>query len=403
MKKNIIWITVIVAIAVGTYFYFSKREIKIISWRTAFIEKGDIAIVVTATGSLNPLTTVNVGAQVSGTIAKLYVDFNSVVKKGQVIALIDTVFLAATRDDAQATYEKANLDLNQSKLVYERTKKLFDGDAAVAQADYDLALTNYETAKSVVKSVQAQLNRANINLRYATIIAPVNGTVISRNVDVGQTVISSFNSPTLFTIANDLTKMQVYGNFDEADIGQIKVGQIAVFTVDAYPNESFSGPIAQIRLQPNIIQNVVNYSVIIDVPNPDLKLMPGLTANINVKVKEHKNILKIPSNALHFVPPPQYFEKDKTIPDLIKEQWKNFQVENFSEGSTAFIWTKQGETIVPHQIKIGLTDGSFTEISGNVKAQDEVVLGINKDDNSATQTKNPFMPTFTPGTRKAVR
>ncbi|HEY4798300.1 MAG TPA: efflux RND transporter periplasmic adaptor subunit, partial [Bacteroidia bacterium] len=219
MKKTITWIAVLIVLGASGYYYYTKNRSTATSWRTSLVEKGNIDIVVTATGSLNALTTVQVGTQVSGTVSKLYADFNSVVKKGQVIALIDTVFLSAAREDAAAAYDKATLQLNQMKLEFERTKKLFDG-GAVAQADFDLAKTNFTTAQSLLKSAQSQLNRATINLRYATIVAPISGTVISRNVDVGQTVIASFNTPTLFSIANDLTKMQVYANIDEADIGQ---------------------------------------------------------------------------------------------------------------------------------------------------------------------------------------
>jgi HlyD family secretion protein len=404
MKSKNIILTFLILIGIGAilFYYFSRKSEKAFQWRTVPIDTGTISIVVTATGSINALTTVQVGTQVSGTISKLFADFNTVVRKGQIVALLDTTFLAASRDDAASAVDKAKIQLNQMKTEFDRVKKLFEGNA-VAQADYDLALTNHKSAQSMLKSAEAQFSRAKINLQYATIRAPISGVVISRNVDVGQTVVASFNTPTLFTIANDLTKMQVYANIDEADIGQIKVGQKVDFTVDAYPNESFVGVIKQIRLQPNVIQNVVNYTVIIDVANPELKLLPGLTANINVKVKEHNKAFKVPSNVLHFVPPQEYLDKQKASLDTIKEQWKKYQAGNFTEGDTAFVWVKQGNYLFPRKIKIGLSDGTFTEISGDIKSSDEVVLGISKEKSSATQTKNPFMPSMPQGTKRIMR
>jgi HlyD family secretion protein len=398
-KKAILISFLLIAITAGlTTYVLSKRE-KPIAWRTASVTKGNINIIVTATGSINALTTVLVGTQVSGTISKLFVDFNSVVKKGEIIALLDTTFLAAAKDDAAAIVDKSQIQLKQATIEFKRQKKLFE-EGAIPQSDYDLVLTNYESAQSVLKSAKAQLSRAKINLQYATIRAPKSGVVISRSVDVGQTVVASFNTPTLFSIANDLTKMQVYANIDEADIGQIKVGQKALFTVDAYPNQSFEGNIKQIRLQPTVIQNVVTYTVIIDVYNPDLKLMPGLTANINVNVREHRNILKIPSNGLHFSPPEEYLEKNKNNSSF--KELSNSQKENIIEGDTTFIWIKKDNTIYPHKITVGLSDGSFTEVLGNIKINDEIVLGINKDPNTSSQTKNPFVPTFRPGSRRTT-
>lgn len=397
-RKNIILLSLsVIAIAAGLYFYLLKDKGKVILWNTSPVEKGDISTIVTATGSINALTTVQVGAQVNGTIAKLFADFNSVVKKGQIVALLDTTFLAASRDDAIAAAEKAKIQLHQAQTEFERITSLYNQNA-VAQADYDLAKTNYESAKSILKSADAQLNRAKINLLYATIRAPISGTVISRNVDVGQTVISSFSTPTLFTIANDLTKMQVYANIDEADIGQIRVGQNARFTVDAYPNEIFEGRIKQIRLQPNIIQNVVNYTVVIDVPNPDLKLLPGLTANIIVKVQEHDNILKIHTGALRFVPPSVYLEKT-VIPDSLKQRWQNGNMSNIIAGDTTYLWLKKDKTISPQKVVVGLSEGGYTEIAGDIKEGDEVITGINKEGDNTSATKNPFMPKF-PASRK---
>lgn len=395
MKNNkiIIWSIVVIIAAVLGYYFYTKNQTQAISWKTSPVQSGDISLIVTSTGSISADTTVQVGTQVSGVISSLYADWNTVVKKGQLIAMIDTTFLAATKEDAMASMEKAQLEVHQMKTEYDRTKLLYDS-LVLPRADYDVALTNYKSAQSSVKSANSLLRRAKINLKYAKITAPISGKIISRNVDVGQTVIASFNTPTLFTIANDLSKMQVQANVDEADIGEVKVGQQATFTVDAFPNETFSGKILQIRLLPNVIQNVVNYTVIINAPNKALKLMPGLTANINIIVQKHNNILKVPANSFHFIPPAEYYENDKTLPDSIKIQFKSARIGSLSEGDQAFLWIKQDETIIPHKVTIGITDGSFTEVSGNLKVNDIVILGISKEKTAETTTKNPFMPSM---------
>jgi HlyD family secretion protein len=281
------------------------------------------------------------------------------------------------------------------KREFDRTKTLFDQKVA-AQADYDLAIYNYESAKSAERSAKAQFNRAAINLAYATIRAPVSGTVISRNVDVGQTVISSFNAPTLFTIANDLTKMQVQANVDEADIGLIKVGQDVEFNVDAFMDELFHGSVQQIRMQPITVQNVVNYVVIIDVPNKDRKLMPGLTANIRVKVNEHDSVLKVSVNALHFNPPADY-PGSIHIPDSIihKSESLTAPVKEDTRQKSYVVWVKSGPFIYPVRVKTGLSDGLFMEVTGNLKEGNEVAIGVLTQAVEAPKQQNPFMPKFT--------
>jgi HlyD family secretion protein len=322
MKKSywIIFGVVVLIAAIGVYFVFGTKKQTTVEWRTAKVEKGDIQVTVRASGTLQAVTTVQVGTQVSGIIKKIYVDFNSVVREGQVIAVLDTILLAQAVEDARASLKKSEIQVNQTKRDFDRTKVLFE-QKVMAQADYDLALTAYETAVANAVSAQSALSRAKINLRYATIIAPISGVVVSRAVDVGQTVAASFSTPTMFTIANDLTKMQVQANIDEGDIGKILVGQTVKFTVDAYPDMSFDGTVRQVRLQPVVTQNVVNYTVIIDVPNPDLKLLPGMTANITVMVQEEKDVLKVPATALRFSPPQEYIDAlEKNLPDSIKKK-----------------------------------------------------------------------------------
>ena len=327
MKKTywIIIIVVILALITGGYFLFSKKTEKAVEFRSGKVEKGDLQVTVTATGILSADTTVAVGTQVSGIITKIFVDFNSIVRKGQVIAVLDTTFLAASVEDAKSSLFRTQVQTRLTKRNYERNKTLLE-QKVIAQSDFDQSLSDYETAQANERSARSSLDRAYINLRYATIIAPVSGVVISRNVDIGQTVASSFSTPTLFSIANDLTKMQLQASIDEADIGKIKVGQDVSFRVDAYMDQMFSGTVRQVRLQPVTVQNVVNYTVVIDVPNPELKLMPGMTANLTVKIQEALNVLKAPSASLRFWPPQDYLDKHmKEYPDSIQKMIEKMQ------------------------------------------------------------------------------
>jgi HlyD family secretion protein len=345
-----------------------------------------------------------------------------------VIAVLDTILLAQAVDDARANLRRNQIQVNQTKREFDRTKILFE-QKVVAQADYDLSLSAFETAETNASSALSSLNRAKINLRYATIIAPISGVVVSRAVDVGQTVASSFSTPTMFTIANDLTKMQVQANIDEGDIGKILVDQSVKFTVDAYPDLTFDGTVRQVRLQPVVTQNVVNYTVIIDVPNPDLKLLPGMTANITVMIQEVKDILKVPSTALRFTPPQEYIDAyEKSLPDSVKkmrEKWaaggghdrsngsgggsgRAMQSQQSSQsaqstpgggqrrrGAFGTVWIKSGDSIRPQRVKTGVTDGLNTEIRGRINEGEEVILSIvnaTGTSTSQTQQQNPFAP-----------
>lgn len=390
IKRGIIALSSIILIAIVSLicYYFLNHHKERTRFKTIPVEKGDVVLTVTATGSLSALTTVQVGTQVNGTICKLYSDFNDQVHAGQLIALLDTVFLATAKDDAQAIVQRSEVQLDQNELEYERSKSLFE-IGAISKSEYDLARTNYRSALSALTSAKAQLNRARINLQYASIKAPIDGIIISRNVDVGQTVISSFNSPVLFTIANDLRKMELIANVDEADIGQVKVGQDVIFSVDAYPEKQFYGKVKQIRLQPVMIQNVVNYAVIINVPNPDLKLMPGLTANISIIIAKDTAVLKVPVNAINVTIPVEYLNgtvisKRKTSP------------------GSGLLLIKDGDHANAVYVETGLNDGSFIAVKGNVKPGDELITGILMNSNEKTeQVQNPFMPKMIPrGARK---
>ena len=302
MKKIIVSGTILLVIAVGSYFLFFRGTPHEYDFRFDAVSRGDLTVYVTATGNINPVTSVDVGTQISGIVSKMYADFNSVVRKGQVIAQIDPTFLIQAVKDAEAGVQKAQAQLADSKRALDRQTTLLEKHLD-SQINYDAALTTFETNSANLKSAQASLDRAKINLSYATIYAPINGVVINRAVNVGQTVAASFSSPTLYTIANDLSKMQVLATIDESDIGRISVGQEAGFTVDAYENETFDGVVSQIRLASVTTQNVVNYTVVIDVNNNELKLMPGMTASVKILVASMHDVLRVPNMALRLQPP----------------------------------------------------------------------------------------------------
>ncbi len=403
MKKAIIIISILlVGGAIAAWYYTSQRKGNTITWKTTTIDTGNVSVNVTATGALNAVTTVQVGAQVSGKVSMLFADFNSVVRKGQVIAMLDTTLLHSAMRDAAARLQRAHIQAELAKRQFIRADTLFRQKVA-AQADHDLAYSTYRSAEADVIAATAVLDHEKTNLRYATIKAPINGTVISRNVDVGQTVISSFNAPTLFTIANDLTQMQVLANVDEADIGQVKVGQETEFTVDAYPYETFRGTVAQIRLQPVVVQNVNNYIVVINVANADLKLLPGLTANINIRISQHRNVLKVPSNALHFMPTAEYMRTirlpDSAITSILSRKIAGNEIP--VPASSCFVWLKDNTGLSPRLVTVGLFDGTFVEISGDIRKGEEVVTGTNAAREGTATTNNPFMPKMPP--RRTLR
>jgi HlyD family secretion protein len=419
-KFRWLWILLALALAAGAYFYWRGRGAPAPVWRTAPIERGSIQVAVTATGTLQALVTVQVGTQVSGTVSALYADFNSQVKKGQVIARIDTTLLRATLADAMSNLEKAAAQQHQAAEELKRTRALF-ARTLVSQADLDQAEANSQVASATLNSAKAQVDRARINLRYATIISPIDGIVLSRAVDVGQTVAASFNTPTLFTIAGDLREMQVQAGVDEADIGKIRTGQTASFTVDAYPDITFSGTVEQIRLQPNTVQNVVSYDVVIRVPNPDLKLMPGMTANLSIAVARKDDVLIVPTAALRFQPPGQAKDKGNGKGTWGRDsaggsggqgagrrgdstgggggQWAGRRNGDSSGGRWAGhrgdgtggegprrgrIFVLEGGELKPVRVELGLSDGSHTEISGQVAEGQSVVVGV-----QAPETKGP--------------
>lgn len=410
MKNRFVLILIlsIIVLGAGGFLYFSNGSSPEVMYRMDKVTRGDLQVVVTATGTLSAVRTVQVGTQVSGTIAKLYADFNSIVKKGQVVALIDPTFLEASVKDAQANLQRAKAQANESKRSFNRSKTLL-GKGLTSQADYDAAITAYESNSAVQKQAQAQLDRAEINLRYATIKAPIDGVVISRAVDVGQTVAASLSAPTIFTIANDLTKMQVQANVDEADIGKVQVGQEVKFSVDAYAETPFLGIVSQIRLASVTVQNVVNYTVIIDVPNPELKLMPGMTATVTILVTKKENVLRVPTVALRFQPPAEQIEERKDSSSQQEDSARTERRRQFTqriqeggggqssrqgggERAMARLWVQgKNKKLTSILIRPGIVDGTYTEIlRGHVEEGQEIVVGALTQ--RPTTTATPLSP-----------
>ena len=390
------------------------------SFETAIAKKGSIINTITATGTIEADTTVLIGTQVSGVIKKIFVDFNSVVRKGQLLAELDKTPLETQVQTAQASLDDAKSEVEYQSATYQRFQDLID-KKLVAQADYDQVKYNYNKAIANLKTAQAGYDKAIVNMNYASIYSPIDGVVLNRAVDQGQTVAASFNTPTLFTIANNLTKMQVQANVDEADIGQVRTGQPVNFTVDAYPDETFKGNVRQIRLQPIVTSNVVTYTVIVNAPNPEKKLMPGMTANITVLVERLDSVLIIPGKALRFTPDNAYMasymrdnpaDRNKagmgTGQYAGNENQRTFRAEGqnnsgqFQTGSQpgkrpVGVWIKSGDVIHRTRVVVGTAEGTNTEIKSGLKVGDEVVLSMSVTGKSHaptanTGTQSPFMP-----------
>lgn len=385
MKTRTIIILLLVVAAAGAgvfYFLKNKKEKAKPQWLTERAQFGDIKIAITATGTVNAGLTVQVGTQVSGVISKILVDFNDKVRAGQVIAMIDTATLHDALQSAQAGVGKANAQLVQSKNEMERTQMLWD-KKVISASDYDVAVSAFKVAKNTLQAASADFAKAKTNLRYATIRAPIDGIIISRNVDVGQTVAASLATPTLFVVANDLKKMLVTANVDEADIGQVKVGQPVIFKVDAYPDSTFHGVVQQIRLQSNVVQNVVNYSVMIDAPNLDLKLLPGMNTEVSIIVNQKIGVLGIPVAALQFVPPA--IRQDTGKMAALKTTLDNLK----TEGKTQVFILENGQ-LKPVSIEKGLSDGVWMEVGGGALAENAVVIIGVKGTDKVSNTKSLF-------------
>lgn len=382
-KKKALVIAAVAAIAALAVWLLSggKKEEKI-TFDTAAVAPANIMNSITATGTIEPVTSVTVGTQVSGIVSKLFVDYNSVVKKGQVIAELDKTNLMSQLNTAKTQLATAQSQLNYQTANYKRYKTLFE-KGLVAADDFDNAKLSYTQAKEQVASAKEEVQRAQINLGYATITSPIDGVVLSKSVEEGQTVAASFSTPELFTIAQDLTNMQVVADVDEADIGDVKEGERVTFTVDAYPDDTFEGEVKQVRQEATTTNNVVTYEVVISAPNADLKLKPGLTANVTIYTAERKGVLSVPSKALRFTPQKETVGKMKIV-DVANAKNK--------------VWTIEGNSIVAHKVNIGMTDGTNTQIVGGISKGTKVITGLNvmggeeKMPMEAQGEKSPFAP-----------
>ncbi len=370
---------------------------------TVKVERGLITNPVKASGTIEAITTVDVGTQVSGIIKNVYVDFNDNVKEGQVLAKIDETNLLEQLKQSQAGLDQAQAQLNYQQATFSRIKALYEKQL-VAESEYDQALFNLENSKASVVNARSAVSRAKVNLDYATITSPIEGVVLNRAVEEGQTVAASFNTPTLFTIVNDLTQMEVQTNVDEADIGKVQEGQAVEFTVDAYPGLKFTGSVSQVRLQPVTTNNVVTYVVILNAPNPDKKLMPGMTASAIIFSERKEDALILSAKAVRFNPPKDY----KNVPDggigqkgeakqVTGTAMKAAMTEKMTGSATAdtrnrTVWLKDGDNgIKPVVITLGIDNGSTVEVTGGLGEGDEVVISMNSSHGSepAPSTTSP--------------
>ena len=382
MKNKKVWIGVgaVVLVALVIWLLSGGKKEQTVEFETAKVEKQNISTSITATGTIEPVTSVTVGTQVSGIVSKLYVDYNSVVKRGQVIAELDKTNLISELNRAKADLTSAQSTLNYETSNFNRYQTLFD-KGLVSANDYESARLSYDKARQTVASSRESVQKAQTNLGYATITSPIDGVVLSKSVEEGQTVAASFNTPELFTIAQDLTDMRVIADIDEADIGGVQEGQRVTFTVDAFPEDKFEGKVTQVRQQATTSSNVVTYEVVISAPNKDLKLKPGLTANVTIYTLEKNDVLAAPAKALRFVPNEALLTKGQQIEDI---------------EAKAKVWTLVGNTFKAHAVETGTTNGMLTEITSGISAGTEVLVDFKlsggETEQAGQQAQNPFMP-----------
>jgi len=401
-KKIIITSVVVVLLAVLAYSLLKGNAPVVLEAKTVTVKKANVTKMVTATGTIEPITQVDVGTQVSGVVEKIYVDYNSEVKEGQLIAELDKTNLKAALVQAQASYDNAVTQRNYTKTLYDRQKNLYENQV-ISKADFDVADYNYKTAVGTVTQRLSDLQKAKTNLSYANIYSPIDGVVLSSDIDEGQTVAASYSTPTLFTIAQDLKEMQVEADVDEADIGQVKEGQRVEFTVDAYIGEIFNGVVTQVRLDPTVTSNVVTYTVVIKAENEDLKLKPGLTATISIYTMELNDVLTAEAKAINFRPTrpalAAYNEQQKisTEPSSRDEQTTR------SEGDVVWVYGDNGE-IKAKEVTLGVSDGVNVQILEGLSEGEQLVYSLEAVSESAASTtgsnESPFMPQRGGGGRK---
>ena len=378
MKNNhSLSMTLMMVIAAAVCGCTKKQHV---TYNMTEVQKQDITTSVTATGTIEPVTSVDVGTQVSGIVSKLYVDYNSVVKAGDVIAELDRTNLISELNSAKANLNSAQSEYNYQKANFDRYQALYD-KGLISTNDYEQARLTFVKAKQTVTTQQENVKKAQTNLGYATITSPIDGVVLSKEVEEGQTVASSFNTPTLFTIAQDLTDMRVIADVDEADIGEVKEGLRVTFTVDAFPDDVFEGNVTQVRQEATTESNVVTYEVVISARNQDLKLKPGLTANVTIYTLELHDALAVPTKALRFTPNEIMLAEGETISNVDAEQK---------------VWTKQGNVLQAIAVETGVTNGTVTQILKGLDAGTQLITDIettqSEEGPAAQQNSNPFMP-----------
>ena len=387
-KKWMLIVACVVVLAEIVYALMGgKKEAPVMDYETARVEKATIGNSVTATGTIEPVTKVEVGTQVSGIIDKIYVDYNSVVHKGQIIAELDKTNLMSELNSAKSNLAGAKSDLDYQRANYKRIKALYDKEL-VSGNEYDTALLSLRQAESTYAQRKEAVSKAQTNLGYAIITSPIDGIIISKAVEEGQTVAASYSTPTLFTIAQDLTDMRVIADVDEADIGEVEVGQRVSFTVDAYPGETFEGQVTQVRLEATTESNVVTYEVVISASNKDLKLKPGLTANVTIFTLERNNIVSVPTKALRFTPTKEMLNPGEKIEDC--------------QGAHK-VWVREGKTLKAYAVKTGITNGTRTQIVSGIKEGAEVIVEMKATSADAEQEgagDNAESSPFAPGPRK---
>lgn len=404
-KKTLLILISLIVILGAVWFLFFRNKEKQIMLTTEKPASGKISTSVTATGTVQPVDTVTVGTQVSGTISALYADFNSTVKKGQLLAELDKTLIQATVDQSKASLVQAQSNAAYQSANFSRQQQLY-ATGSISKAEYDLALNTYQVARANVNNVRAQLRAAERNLSFTQIYSPIDGVVLGRSVSIGQTVAASFNTPTIFTIAKDITKMQVQAKVDEADIGNVIKGQRATFTVDAFIDDTFNGTVKEVRLQPSISSNVVTYATLIDAPNDDKKLKPGMTANIVIYTREVDNALLIPVKALKFSPDSSLHRQYqiKPFPGLHQDKQAASGGQAVSgkpakgAGETvsvpaSYVWVAEGQQLIQKKIRTGLNDNTHVQVLDGLTAADTVVTGAEvAARGTAAAASSPFMP-----------
>jgi HlyD family secretion protein len=405
-----IGLILLIGLAAGGYLFFNQQETAAtITTETVLVGKGDIAETITATGTVEPITQIEVGTQVSGVVEKVYVDYNSTVKKGQLIAELDKTNLSAAVAEAKTNLAIAQNELDYLQTLADRKEALFSNNNG-SKADYEEAMYKLEAAQGNLSQRKIELSRAQTNLGYANIYSPIAGVVLSKGVNVGQTVAASFSTPTLFTIAQDLSKMQVEADVDEADVGNVQPGQRVAFTVDAFTDEVFNGIVTQLRLNPTVTSNVVTYTVVIKADNPDLKLLPGLTATVTIYTYENNDVLTLSARAINFEPDKELLKQyhAQFLPSTPDEGRPNpMPVNNPQQeaGNEKTVWVKKGNQLVPITITVGQSDGIKVEVLSGLEAGDEVVANLKVSEVPVVVSKDgspssPFMPTPPGGKRK---